>query len=95
MIAEAIDTALTIGYALAGWVIFGATVAAILALAAIACGAWGVRALWRRCAPVSRPQEPPGESSAATPPPGPAQSRTARRTPSWAHNQPLDYEEAA
>ena len=48
MIAEAIDTALTVGYALAGWVIFFATIAAILALAAIATGAWGVRAVWRR-----------------------------------------------
>ena len=95
MIAETIDTAITLAWALAGWVIFLATVAAILTLAAIACGAWGVRAVWRRCAPVSRPQSPSCDSRATTAPPGPARGRTARRTPSWAHTQPLDYDEAA
>ena len=88
MIAEAIDTALTVGYALAGWVIFFATVASILALAAIATGAWGVRALWRRTA---------GPSWAR----GRLRARiyvVRRRRPTrplWSHSQPLDYEEAA
>lgn len=95
MIAEAIDTAITIAWALAGWVIFFATVAAILALAAVATGAWGVRALWRRTAGPSwargrlrarihahrRVQAP--------------QARTAPHAPLWSHSQPLDYEEAA
>lgn len=44
---EAVDTAIQLGYALAGWVIFFATVASILVLAAIATGAWTVRLVWR------------------------------------------------
>jgi hypothetical protein len=92
VIAEAIDTALTLAWALAGWVIFLATTAAILALAAIATGAWGVRALRRRAVGPSwargrlralmcartRPRRP---------------QRPSR--PFWSHSQPLDYEEAA
>lgn len=44
---EAVDTAIQLGYALAGWVIFFAAVASILVLAAIATGAWTVRLAWR------------------------------------------------
>ncbi|WP_406417984.1 hypothetical protein [Streptomyces sp. NBC_01614] len=88
MIAEAIDTALTLAWALAGWVIFLATVAAILALAATATGVWGVRALRRAVkAPLAAEHAPQAPES----------TRAAKRrpTPSWAHTQPLDYEEAA
>lgn len=92
MIAEAIDTALTVGYALVGWVIFFATVAAILALAAIATGAWGVRAVWRRAVGPSWKR---GRIRARI-----YVARRRRRTsrptrPLWSHTQPLDYEEAA
>ena len=47
MIAEAVDTLITLGWALAGWLIFFATVASILTLAAIATGAWAARGAWR------------------------------------------------
>lgn len=88
MIAEAIDTAITLGWALAVWIVFLATVAAILALAAIATGAWGVRALRRAVkAPLAaeRTRQAPESTRAAK----------RRPTPSWAHTQPLDHEEAA
>ncbi|MFB6934552.1 hypothetical protein [Streptomyces chartreusis] len=92
MIADAIDTALTVGYALVGWVIFFATVAAILALAAIATGAWGVRAVWRRAVGPSwkRGRIRAGIYVARR------RRRTSRPTrPLWSHSQPLDYGEAA
>ncbi|NUS58799.1 MAG: hypothetical protein HOV66_28690 [Streptomycetaceae bacterium] len=47
---EAIDTAIHLGYALAGWMIFFAVVGAILVLAAIATGTYGMRAAWRHTA---------------------------------------------
>jgi hypothetical protein len=91
VIAEAIDTALTVGYALAGWVIFFATIAAILALAAIATGAWGVRAVWRRSVGPSWARGRLGSRIYVA-----RRRRTRRPTrPLWSHHQPLDYEEAA
>lgn len=49
----------------------------------------------RGCAPVSRPQSPSRLPRDLRGAPEPAQSRTRRPVPSWAHTQPLDYEEAA
>lgn len=92
MIAEAIDTAITIGYALAGWVIFLATVAAILTLAAIATGVWGVRALWRRTAGPSWAR---GRIRARIHAARRLRRSNGRTRPLWSHSQPLDYEEAA
>ena len=92
MIAEAIDTALTLGWALAGWVIFLATVAAILTLAAIVTGVYGVRALWRRTAGPSWARGRFGARMYVRA----RLRRPQRRTrPLWSHSQPLDYEEAA
>lgn len=95
MIAEAVDTVLTVAWALAGWVVFLATVAAILVAAAAVTGAWAVRGAWRwlrgRLAASSAPQAVPEGQTAQEPP----QARTGRRTPAWAHTQPLDIEEAA
>ena len=92
MIAEAIDTALTLAMVLAGWVIFFATVAAILALAAIATGAYGVRALWRRAAGPSWARGRLGARLYVA-----RRRRRPRQSarPLWSHSQPLDYEEAA
>ncbi|MFC9686838.1 hypothetical protein [Streptomyces sp. NPDC056948] len=47
MIAEAIDTVLTLGWALLAWVAVLAAVGSIVILAAIATGAWTVRLVWR------------------------------------------------
>lgn len=95
MIAEAIDTALTLAIALAGWVIFFATVAAILALTAIATGAWGVRAVWRRTAGPSWARGRLGARMHIARRVRAPQAHTAPCVPVWAHTQPLDYEEAA
>jgi hypothetical protein len=85
VIGEAIDTALTFGLALAGWVIFLATVASILTLAAIATGAWGVRVLWRRSVGPSWAR---GRLRARI------LARARSRRPSG-HTRPRNYEEAA
>jgi hypothetical protein len=50
LLVEAIDTAIRLGWALLGWIIFLATVAAILTLAALATGATVVRGVWRHTA---------------------------------------------
>lgn len=47
LLVEAVDTAIRLGWALLGWIIFLATVASILTLAAIATGATVVRGAWR------------------------------------------------
>lgn len=47
LFVEAIDTAVRLGWALFGWLIFLAIVGTILVLSAIATGAYGARAVWR------------------------------------------------
>lgn len=94
MIAEAVDTLITLGWALAGWLIFFAAVASVLTLAAIATGAWAVRGAWRLLYARLRPETPPqahGEGQDAhRPSEGPS-----RPAPSWATDKPHDYREAA
>ncbi|WP_327592490.1 hypothetical protein [Streptomyces chartreusis] len=92
MIAEAIDTALTVAIALAGWLIFLATVAAILTLTAIATGAYGVRAMWRR---TVGPSWKRGQIRARIYVGRRRRCSSKRTRPLWSHSQPLDYEEAA
>ena len=52
MIADAIDTVITLGWALAGWIIVLAVVGTIVIFAALATGAYAARSLWRS---VGRP----------------------------------------
>jgi hypothetical protein len=47
VIAEAIDTAITLGWALFAWVAVLAAVASIVLLAGTAAGMWAGRLLWR------------------------------------------------
>jgi hypothetical protein len=47
VIAEAIDTVFTLGWALAAWVAVFAAVASIVLLAGTAVGMWAVRGTWR------------------------------------------------
>lgn len=85
-----------------------AFVAVVIAVAALACGHQGadwpltgtwrrVRAAWARargCAPAWRPHRASRGSRDADTPERPAERRTRPR-PSWAHEQPTTYEEAA
>ena len=95
LLVAAVDTALTVVRWAVGWLIFGATVASILILAAAVTGARGIRAVWRRT----------GRPSWAY---GPVRARILARTrtrchrrrlrPLWAYSQPLGdgkYDEAA
>ncbi len=50
LFTEALDTAIHLGWYLAGWVIALAAIASILTLAAIATGTWTVRLVWRHTA---------------------------------------------
>lgn len=47
MIAEAIDTVITLGWALLAWVAVLAAVASVVLLAGTAAGMWAGRVLWR------------------------------------------------
>jgi hypothetical protein len=139
VIGEAIDTAVTLGWALAAWIAVLAMVAAIVLLAGTAVGVWAVRGarrvLYGRLS-ASGPSKAPGEgrgahnaserrvrlfesgASAVTAPctrrargwsasrgadagfpipaiPGPSESRTRPRVPSWAHTGHHRTEEAA
>lgn len=85
MIAEAIDTLITLGWAFAGWLIFFATVASILTLAAIATGAWAARGAWRA---VTGPSWRRGPVRAGI------LARRRVRAPSG-HTEPQTYREAA
>lgn len=95
MIAEAIDTVFTLGWALIVWIVLLAIVAGLI-LYAVTVTVWAtVRGVWRsraslcaRLAAVQEqhaPQEPRDAHAASQP----------RRVPSWAHTQPIDCEEAA
>jgi hypothetical protein len=102
VIADAIDTAVAIGWALAAWIVLTA-VFATLALYTLAVTAWTVcrliwragRHVWRAVrkphTPDSPPQTVPCDSSDANTPQKATRARTA---PSWAR-QPHDYEDAA
>ena len=102
MIAEAIDTAYTIGWAILAWIVLTAAFAT-LALYTLAVTAWTVcrgvwrvgRAAWRairrRHAPATAPQGPSCDSSDAN---TPQRATRARTVPSWAR-EPHDHQEAA
>lgn len=47
MIGEAVDTAITLGWALAAWITVLAVVGAVVLLAGTAVGMWAVRGAWR------------------------------------------------
>jgi len=86
LFVEAVDTLITLMHAAFGWLIFLAVTASMLALAAIACGAWAVDLAWGWLYRRVR-----GADTEAIPEPEP-QRRVRRRVPSWAHTQPLDHE---
>ena len=91
LFVEAIDTIRTLGWALAVWIVLMAIVAGLVVYA-VAVIAWAtVRGVWRACGWLRaglRGELPPQA------PPEP-QARKRRPVPSWAHNEPYDYDEAA
>ena len=87
LFVEAVDTLITLIRAAFGWLIFLAVTASMLALAAIACGAWAVDLAWGWLYRLARGRD----AAEATPEPEP-QRRARRRVPSWANTQPLDHE---
>lgn len=95
IVHEAATTFTTLIDALIGWITFLAVTASILALAAIACGAWAVDLAWGWLYARARPARDAAETPEPEQPPRAPERRTRRRVPSWAHTQPLDYEEAA
>jgi hypothetical protein len=94
VIAEAVDTAVTLGWALAAWIAVGAFVAAVVLLGGTAVGAWAVRGLWRTvwrarprarlCAPAGAPQGPSQDSRVPATAPELSRRRSEPHTPQWA-----------
>lgn len=99
MIAEAIDTAYSIGWAIAAWIAVAAAVVTIVLLAAAVTGVWVWRGVWRAVrrayTAAWRAESTPCGSEAAEIAPGPAERRTARSVPSWAHTETYNRKEAA
>ena len=93
---EAVDTAIALGHAFVGWLIFFAVVFTILVLAVIATGAWAVDAVRGRQGGRRRtahaPEAPRGPREAHNAPQSPSRS-----VPSWARTDHHDdqFEEAA
>jgi hypothetical protein len=89
---EAADTAIRLGWALLGWLVFFATVASILTLAAIATGATVVRGAWRRTAGPSWRRSALRARILAR---RRVKAADGRTEPCPADNENYDYEEAA
>jgi len=94
VIADAIDTAITLGWAFLIWLVILAFFAgAALYTVVVAVGATA-RGVWRACAWLYsrlRPELPPGDSQPPTSP----ERRTAAHVPSWAHTAHYDDRSAA
>ena len=98
MIAEAIDTVLTLGWALAVWIVLVSLTAALALHTVLVAVWWAGRAVWRAWRWLyGRLRTVEGRDGDPEPlaHPRPAQSRSRRPVPSWAHTQPLDHQEAA
>lgn len=92
MIGEAVDTAITLGWALAAWIAVLAAVGSVVLLAGTAVGMWAVRGAWRA---LRRPGSRPCGSRAAGATQGTSRAHVA---PRWAAADPQgtpDVEEAA
>lgn len=92
MIGEVVNTAITLGWALAAWITVLAAVGAVVLLAGTAVGMWAVRGAWRA---LRRPGDRPCGSRAAEDIQEPSRARVA---PRWAAADPEDtpdVEEAA
>jgi hypothetical protein len=88
VIAEVIDAAVTLGWALLAWIAVFAVVGTVVLLTGVVLGTWAWRTARKR--PSSRL---PAEQAPQAPEPQPDRKR--RHTPAWAHTQPHDYEDAA
>lgn len=81
MIAEAIDTVVALGWALAVWIVLCAGAAALALHTILAVVWWAGRALWRGVAGVRSAVQPSRAPILLPEPPEVARARTA---PSWA-----------
>lgn len=89
MIAEAIDTVITLGWALAAWLTVFATVGTIILLGAATTGAWAWRTAWRAFSGAWRratgANTAPDVPEAVATLPEPADGHTEPHRPAWAH----------
>jgi hypothetical protein len=81
VIAEAIDTAVTLGWALAAWIAVIAAVTSIVLLAGTAVGMWAVRGAWRM---LRGPVRASKGLRAVREPHGAQKPSGARTAPAWA-----------
>ncbi|KOG33312.1 hypothetical protein AQJ84_11255 [Streptomyces resistomycificus] len=96
MIGEAVDTVVTVGWALAAWIAALAFVAAVVLHSVVAAVWWAGRVLWRGVTAALAATGPRTALSApltteqpdAVPePPAPAERRTAPHRPAWARKE--------
>jgi hypothetical protein len=91
VIAEAIDTAIAIGWAIVAWIAVGAAVVTIVLFTTILVGAWGWKATRRGLRARVSAEQPAGDPS----PPGTAERHTAPRWARTDHHDHHDHEDAA
>lgn len=89
MIAEAIDVALRIGWALFAWIAVFAFVGTVVLLSGLACGTWAVKRAWRAlsgpCGASDAPEVAPDVHDAPEALSARTEPRAAPHSPSWAH----------
>ena len=85
MIAEAMDAAWTLGWALLAWILVGALVVTVVVLAVGAVVGWAARAAWRGLTRLLRAVEPNEAPRVHPEPDSPPRGRTG----------PHDWKEAA
>jgi hypothetical protein len=84
VIGEAVDTVITLGWALTVWIVLLAAVGTLAGWTVVVTVAWACRGLWRGVAGVRALVQ---ASRAPEPLPEPQKPAEARPRPSWAHTE--------
>lgn len=87
MIAGAVDTAYSIGWAIVAWIALTAAAATLALYTAAVTVVFAVRAVWRGVAAVVSLVQHSGARELPREAPEPAQGRTARPAPAWARTE--------
>jgi hypothetical protein len=84
VIAEAVDTVITLGWALLVWIVLLAATVTLALWTVVVTVAWACRALWRGVTAVRSAVQ---RSAAPESPHGAPEAPQARPRPSWAHTE--------
>jgi hypothetical protein len=89
VIAEAIDTVWTLGWALLVWIVLTAVAATLAGWTVVVAVVWAGRALWRGVTGVRALVQHSEAPELLPEPRKPADARTAASTPTWTRTQPI------